>query len=213
MSNEVNPSKRGALTPGKEDPLRATKIIDDFDLDKVNLWFRELKTIISSKKPTLLQKYPDQLGGDLYTTGDNNNGYYYLMVDDEIVYFVRYRKIKANGNSFGRQVLVARRKDSLEASKVAAHVFFSYLLPRFGALMSDTQQTRHGKAFWTFVLSEAFMKNLHVYCLDRRSTPNTLQLISDRRVLQKDYASIIWGTDEGHLRTHAVISKTLLSIK
>lgn len=191
----------------------ATKLIPDFDLSRTDQWFQELKNIVSRKKPTHIKKYPDELGGDLFTTGDNSNGYYYLQVDGEIVYFVRYRLVKANGNKFGRQVLVARKASSIEANKVAIHIFYEYLLPRFGALITDTQQTRHGKQFWMYALGEAFEKKMYVYCLDRRGTPNTLDLIADRHVLKSDYSDIIWGQDDAHLRTYAVISNKPLSVK
>lgn len=189
----------------------ATKLIPNFDKGSANVWFAQLKSSITEKNPTFLQKYPDDHGGSLYTVGDQSNGYYYLVVDDSITYFVRYRAIKGNGNKFGRQVLVARVASSIESSGLALHVFYHYLLPRFKSIISDTMQTERGKAFWDYALAKAFQRNLYVYYFDRRNTPNKLVRMENREDLKK-YHSAIWGTDEGHLRTHAVISSVPLRI-
>jgi len=195
-----------------DDPLYATKLIPDMAYDKTAAWFKELASLVAKRDSKLLEHYPDSQGGELFSVGDNTNGYYYLKVDDEIIYFVRYRKVKANGNSFGRQVLVARKRSNVLSTGVALHVFYKYLLPRFGALISDTQQTQHGKAFWDYAIAEAFKKPLLVYFLDRRSTPNrALPLVSPKDV--DKHSKEIWGTDDGHLRTHVVISKTPIRIK
>ena len=189
--------------------LDATKLIPDLDSSRVAEWVGKFKSLVNTKKAVALEHYIN--GGILYTVGEDNAGYYFLEVDDEVVYFVRYRQIKAGGNTFGRQVLVARLANRAEATKVAAHVFFKYLLPRFGALCSDTEQTRHGQGFWSFVLTEAFHKKLHVYAYDRRVTPNTLTPLQSIRDLNQQL-TILWGTDNGHKRTHAVISKRPVAI-
>jgi hypothetical protein len=193
-----------------EDPLSATMLIPDFDPERIVDWVKNFKKYVGTSRASLVEHY--QRGGDLYHVGDNSNGYYFLDVDGEVIYFVRYRKILGGGNTFGRQVLVARLADRGEATKVAAHVFFKYLLPKFGALSTDTQQTKHGRQFWLFALSEALAEGHHVYAYDRRSTPNTLTELHSQSELSS-VQSMLWGTDQGHKRTHAVISKTPITIK
>ena len=194
------------------DPLSATMLIPDIDSGKISSWFKELDTLLSKKSPKFLEHYPDANGGELFSVGDNTNGYYYLKADDSIIYFVRYRSVKANGNSFGRQVLVARQRSNILSTGVALHVFFKYLLPRFGALVSDTQQTQHGKAFWDYAIASAFKRSFIVYFLDRRSTPNRLIQMSTPKDVNQN-SKEIWGTDQGHLRTHVVISKIPVILK
>ena len=195
-----------------EDPLSATMLIPDIDSAKVSSWFKELTSLLAKRNPKFLAHYPDASGGELLTVGDDTNGYYYLKVDDDIVYFVRYRRVKANGNAFGRQILVARKRSNILSTGVALHVFYSYLLPRFGALMSDTQQTQHGKAFWDYAIAAAFKRSILVYFLDRRSTPNKVVLLSTPKDVDLN-SKEIWGTGQGHLRTHVVLSKTPITIK
>ena len=188
---------------------QSTKLISDIDTDRIEQWFTELLSIMSKKKPKLIGPYRT---GQLYHTGDISNGYYYLMEGDEVVYFVRYRKITGGGNRFGRQVLVANRKGSLASVGVAMHVFYTHLLPKFKALITDTQQTLNGRAFWGYALDKAYETGKHVYFYDRRSTPNTLTLLETENDLAKVYTKI-WGTTEGHLRTHAVISEIPIQMK
>lgn len=195
-----------------EDPLSATMLIPDLDSGKVSSWFKELATLLSKKTPKFLEHYPDANGGELFSVGDDTNGYYYLKVDDDLIYFVRYRRVKANGNSFGRQVLVARKRSNILSTGVALHVFYKYLLPRFGALVSDTQQTQHGKAFWDYAIAAAFKRAILVYFLDRRATPNRVLRMSTPKDVDLN-SKEIWGTEQGHLRTHVVISKTPITIK
>jgi hypothetical protein len=123
---------------------------------------------------------------------------------------VRYRNIKAGGNSFGRQVLVARLTNRPESALSALHVFYKYLMPRFKSLMTDTQQTEHGQRFWSTALAAAMKdKRYHVYSYDRRSTPNQLTRLGSWSELTKQM-DVIWGTDEGRKRTHVVISQAWL---
>lgn len=190
----------------------ASQIIPDIGQHQTDTWFSQLEKVVSQKKPKLLARYPDAKGGSLFTTGDDTNGYYYLVEDEKNFYFVRYRMIKANGNRFGRQVLVARKESSVRSTGIALYVFYKYLLPRFGALLTDTQQTLLGKRFWSYALHQAFVQNFHVYCLDRKSTPNILIPIKDAESLdRKSY--LIGGSSTGHLRTHAVISMKAIALK
>lgn len=188
----------------------ATQLIEPLSNYLVALVRKALRSKLDKKAITPVAQYR---GLDVYHLGDQGIGYYVLTNEDhEVVYFVRYRKVRANGLSFGRQVLVWRDREALLSAGFASEVFFHKLLPTFKALISDTQQSPKGKQFWDFALLHAFQSKLHVYCLDRRSSPNTLTAISGDADLKK-LSPIIWGTDEGHLRTHVVISSVPLSLK
>lgn len=151
---------------------------------------------------------------DVYEFGAPGSMSYLVLVEidsGEILYFVRHKLIKANNKRFGRQVLVWRDKQAPQAAKFASYVFFEYLLPKYGALIADQEQTERGRAFWQYAIAHAMDIGEHVYFLDRRSTPNRLIPIESQREL-KFYEPQMWGTTEGHRRTFAVISNKKLRL-
>jgi hypothetical protein len=184
----------------------ATRLIADISSERLENGAQALLR----KKGTLLHEFFDAY---LYTTGDDGIGYYYLVSKrtGRVVYFVRYRLVKANDMRFGRQVLVWRTKDThgtLSASGLAKKVFNNYLLPRFGRLITDTQQTLNGKAFWEFMINEAFDNGKFVYVLDRRSQPNRLWR-SKPETINQDYDTV-YGTNSAFEHTHFVISNSAI---
>jgi hypothetical protein len=185
--------------------VHATRIIPDLDSSR----FEEIsQDLLKSKNSKMVHEFFDS---KLYSTGDDSNGYYFLVSNrsGRVVYFVRYRLVQSNGMKFGRQVLVWRTKNTqgtISVSGLAKKVFNSYLLPRFGRLITDTQQTENGRAFWEFMLNEAFDNNTPVYVLDKRSSPNRLYR-STRESFVKDY-DIVYGDSQPFERTHFVISSS-----
>ena len=151
-------------------------------------------------------------GADVYQFGDGTDvAYIFLVEKDEVTYFVKYRKISHNGFRLGRQVLVLRIKMTAATGGFAQYVFFNVLLPKYGALIADQQQTEFGRNFWANAIVRAFAQKFHVYFLDRRSTPNALHEIKNDSDLDH-YAPQIWGESRGHERTFAVISQTKLHL-
>ena len=153
-------------------------------------------------------------GATVYLLGDKQQGYVVLEKNGEILYFVRHEAVKHNSLQLGRQVLVWRNKDvhSAAARGFAAMVFFNYLLPKYKALVADKEQTANGKQFWEYALGTALEKGLYVYYLDRRSTPNRLLKLDDYAEVLA-YEDELWGYENGHLRTFAVISQVPLELK
>lgn len=190
----------------------STKIVSKFSPEKVE----EFKKFIASKLPKA-KKLGEYEGATYYVVGEANTGIAYVILlnpEGDIIYFVRHRPIKANGFKLGRQVLVWRDIDSPHVTGFAEYVFFRYLLPKFSALIADQEQTEFGRAFWRSSLLKALnkYKGLHVYFLDRRSTPNRLvDLKTYQDVIAHD--SYLWGSSEGHKRTFAVISNKKLTLK
>jgi hypothetical protein len=184
----------------------ATKLISDISQDNVDQFLEILNP--KAEDSTEIERYN---GLPLLHTGDDSNGYYFLCDEqkEHMLYFVKYRRINANGLKMGRQVLVWRSSTAArktESLGITQYVFFEKILPRFGILVSDVEQTHYGRTFWEFALDRTFnTQALHAYFLNRRSTPNTLLELNSRTDLFK-VAREIWGTDEGHRRTHAVIS-------
>lgn len=115
----------------------------------------------------------------LFKYGDKFEGAYFLVHGSDenplIIYLVRYSRVSIkkgllNTKNALRQVLVWRRENapSSGSANVARRVFFDYLLPEFGALVTDTQQTARGKAFWDYALLWALEKGLVVSVINTR---------------------------------------------
>lgn len=187
--------------------IDGTKIIEPLGPELAEYVTKLLRSKIGKVKP--IDTY---LGANVYHLGDNQIGYVVLEEDGEVIYFVRYRMIKHNGLQLGRQVLVWREKESFASRGFAKKIFFDFLLAKFKALVADQEQTKDGRAFWQYALGEAFTRNLYVYFLDRRSSPNKLIALTDIADAKK-YEPQMWGTTEGHKRTFAVISKIPLKLR
>jgi hypothetical protein len=109
---------------------------------------------------------------------------------------------------------VWRNKDVQTVSSVgfARFVFFQKLLPKYHALIADQEQTKNGTEFWQYSVDFAFESGRKVYFLDRRSTPNSLTLLSSLDDVKKLFP-VLWGKTEGHKRTFLMISDRSLVIE
>ncbi|QRE00252.1 hypothetical protein [Burkholderia phage BCSR5] len=190
----------------------ATQLIPKLDDTLHQFVIKKLKEKIK-KDPT---PWSTWRSSHIYWFGDTSTGYYCLEHEGDILYFVRYKAIKANKMRFGRQILVWRNRTlkGSESAGFAKEIFFNVLLPKFKALIADQEQTQDGMAFWQHALSEAINQSyrFHSYFLDRRATPNVLHEIQSYADVLK-YDKELWGTSEGHRRTFAVISTVPLEIK
>jgi hypothetical protein len=186
----------------------ATQIIPDLSTNLVNMVRKVLELKIRrGGKPVGTHN-----GVPYYAFGDIGTGYIALYDGVNVLYFVRHKKVNHNGLSLGRQVLLWRDPTpSTKAAGFAQTVFFNILLPKYTALISDKEQTRNGKEFWSNAIIGAHARSLHVYYLDRASSPNKLLPILNSTDLHK-YDPLIWGTSTRHTYTFAVISKSPLSI-
>lgn len=196
------------------DKESGTKIIDALESELTDWATNKLAGMIRDGRGRKIGTYE---GTPIYRIGDEGEGYVVLYHQDEVIYFVRHRRIRHNGNLFGRQVLVWRN-DDIEgsggpAAGFALYCFFKLLLPRYKALIADQEQTKRGRAFWQYALREAFQRNLYVYYLDRRSTPNRLIELREWREAYETYAKELWGYSEGHKRTFAVVSLKPIALK
>jgi hypothetical protein len=187
----------------------ATKIVPDLETNLVQYVREKLQEKLNSS--SIKPKWNWQ-GAPVYEIGDSENGYVVLWDNNEVQYFVRVRRIRHNGFRLGRQVLLWRNPKSEVTNGFAQKVFFSVLLPKYGALIADKEQTKNGSAFWGNAIVSAFDRNLHVYFLDRRSRKTQLTELLDEDDLGK-YRKELWGTTPSHLLTFAIISKTPLVLR
>lgn len=189
------------------DEVSGTKMIGDLPSSMIE----RVRSLMKDKVKNT-QQIQTYKGADVYHLRDKGAGYVILAKDGEVLYFVRHESVRHNGMKPGRQVLVWRDSSSFRATGFAEYVFFRYLLPKYGVLICDQEQTQVGRAFWQYAIHAAFDRGLHVYFLDRRSSPNRLLEIEHDEDLDK-YESLMWGSTEGHKRTFAVISMRPLTLE
>ena len=98
----------------------------------------------------------------LFRTGNDAKGYISLINKEltRIDYIVNYDQ--TNSKVLGRyvtQIAVWRSKLGTgsynKVSSITNHVFFDILLKKYGTIVSDTEQTDHGRDFWIKVLDLA----------------------------------------------------------
>jgi hypothetical protein len=167
---------------------KAIKLIPDINIDLVN--YVKTKIAQKLKKHTLpAGKYK---GADIYKFGDTENGYVVLVDEGEVIYFVKYKRVKFNGTRYARQVLVWRNTNTAASIGFADFVFFKRLLPTFKCLISDQLQTEQGKRFWLFAIDKAVQEHLYVYLFDRSTRPMVLTLLPTIDSI-KTHTKTLWG--------------------
>ena len=75
------------------------------------------------------------------------------------------------------QTSVWRNPDYSDLPRFAPWVFWSYLLPKNGNILSDSVQSKDGKRFWQSRLSEAFENDYNVYVLGITDKHHVVELI------------------------------------
>jgi hypothetical protein len=157
---------------------------------------------IQYKKPT--SQYH---GSDVYDFGTNPR-YIVLARNNEVIYFVVVSPINIGRIKTSRQVLVWRDPDTGSNVGFANKVFFEHLLPTYGLIVSDTQQSPDGKRFWLWSIDQALKSGLHAYYLD--SSVRSPRLVPILDVSDLDPHSNIWGTNSINKKRLLLISEKSL---
>lgn len=135
---------------------------------------------------------------------------YYFVYSDKVDYFVRVRKVDLG--QYGRpsrQVLVWRDKKSLNQHtvKVASHVFWDILYPTTN-LVSDSQQTDEGRAFWQYAIHHALETGQWV---DLINTADWSHVTIDSKEYLDASIPKAWGTSSFFQRYVFLIHKPIAS--
>lgn len=130
----------------------------------------------------------------LLKSGDIHNGYYMFVRNNKVDYFAKYEAINNILNKkMLKQVLVERFGIDYKSVGIPKKVFFDYLLPTFGGIASDKEQTYDGKRFWEGAIHDAIDDvKYSVYVIDKRHSPNKTTKIES----QEQFDSIVndvWG--------------------
>lgn len=188
----------------------ATVQVDSLDRNLIDYVRTKVKSDIHTRNAKPREQYHDM---DVYFLGDDNTGYIVLYddVDEDVLYFVEYKKVSHSGLTAGRQVLVWANKQRPATAGFARHVFFLFLLPKYKILFADTEQTLAGERFWQYSMSHALTLGNHVYAFDRRTNPSTLLPIISVRDIDT-HRNLLWGKTPEHSKTFAVISQSALTL-
>lgn len=106
----------------------------------------------------------------VFRTGDNRG--YIVMIEFEngvnpnlpqINFYVKYEEKKINGlGKTVTQVALWRRTKGTSTPNITDKIFFGYLLKQWDTIVSDSEQTEHGRDFWQRRLLIAETKGLKV---------------------------------------------------
>lgn len=130
----------------------------------------------------------------------------YAMIEDGlVVYYVKYEKSHVNilKSDAIQQVALWRDVDS-EYNDVASVIFFDYLLPETGYIVTDLYQTEYGQRFWESRIKDAFKRNLKVLYVNTQTNKVVPILKMDDLYNLKNE---IWGDGEQYQSRRVVIAK------
>lgn len=108
---------------------------------------------------------------DVVQIGDRNSGTIDAITDgSEIKFRVEYetQTIPEIGTGIV-QVAVWREPSFVHTEGLTGVVFFDYLLPMYGMMISDDTHTDQGKRFWLRMMGHAVTRDLEVGMVDRSS--------------------------------------------
>jgi hypothetical protein len=153
---------------------------------------------------------------DLYQTGSKKSGYLWCFDtnpsgEEEVTYLVKYIPTTLHGGKGVRvpptltQVAVWNNRaynPILGTRSLPSVVFQDILLPRFGAMSSDSQQTQKGKEFWEQQIQSALKSpSLYVYL----SKPHGLVRVATQIELRQLYDEA-WGPEAEKFKIRWIIS-------
>ena len=145
---------------------------------------------------------------------DHGDGYIFRAENNLTDYVVRYAKspvLMGTKYEAFKQAKVWRSSETLLSSdRVVPAVFFKVLLPRFGIMATDEQQTDQGKRMWFQFIRKVLTSTWHVYYIDTEELvkDNDYKPVEITTAEQlKSLASTIWGLSKAHMGRVCVISK------
>jgi hypothetical protein len=190
-----------------ENPQFATWNTSTFDSPASNLAAAK-KYIGNPNKKALEQLSPDCVLYELPAEGQ------YVAIKGvdlpapKLIYFVEYKiqQISYVGKSCACQIGVWRAAGNPEVAGLPKKIFFDYLLPKTGCMVTDYKQTDRGARFWMDRIGDAFSYGYHVYGI------NTVEPQFKKEVTNIDELDAIldelYGHDDKFQERKIIISKS-----
>lgn len=171
---------------------------------------REMYRIFAIKK---FKKVVEQVNSvaTIYRDGSQ-----YFCLDTELKRITYYMKFEVGNNGkigdYVWQSLVWRDFTIRYLSTIPQKMFFKYLLPKFGCILTDSEQSWDGRRFWALRISDAFTMNLNVYFYNFDGHKLVkMNNINDFRQVQAQYD--VWGGNDKHRMKRMVITNKILPIR
>jgi hypothetical protein len=185
-----------------EEPLNIEDIdyfyLNDYDKNKEA--YRKLN---NDKYKAFVKQLADQ--ADLFKKDTK-----YFCLDrklERITYYVRYKvnRNKTLGDFVWQSLVWADPVSEKYLQNLPADVFFDIILPKTDTIITDSEQTFHGKRFWQRRISDAFNKKLNVYFYDFKYN-KLIKIENEVEFFHIQKTEEIWGPSNLHKMKRIVIS-------
>lgn len=185
-----------------EMPQNIPYLPNDIDLSNYSINKAKYNELI--KLPKQIYKQYD----DKHIVYHSSNMFFCLDYErKEITYYMEYdTSFTLKIGSFLWQSLVWRSNHVLYNRTLPHEIFFNVLLPKYGVIATDGQQTVDGKRFWTYQISHAFNNNLYVHYFNLK-TKELIHIIDLMHFDKLANELSIWGDDSTHKHKLILISK------
>jgi hypothetical protein len=97
-----------------------------------------------------------------------------------------------------------QEESDFEHLRLPSYVLFDFSLKNYAAVVSDTQHTVLGRAWWLRMITKAYSKNLKVYA------QNKGQLVKVEQDKFKLYEKLLWGVEDKFKDRLVIISNLLI---
>ena len=185
-----------------------------FDLDDPEVRKEMFKRLTQKSSCEKVGSYKSM---EFFATGrSSNEGYWFLLNKrgDDLVYVCRFVTLGASSTSFRSkvvtQIAVWRNYDVYDTRQFPAYIFFKMLVPKYGTVMSDSQQTKDGRRFWQSRMGDALHKGLYVYTFDQMTRELKRLHASDDIDAAAPY---LWAIDSKFRTRRILISETALILE
>lgn len=171
--------------------------IPSLDTGEVEKVAKICRSALNDKTATVIKRHDATTA--LYHVGiTQTTGVYFLgTVPNTIEYLVKYEPVRLHATTLPhergmRQVLIARLPGATAfAAGIGAEIFWNILFAEHKCLISDSQQTSAGRAFWEYRIKEALERQHTVRMIN--TNDNTFVDITSISEL-KTLNSQIWGS-------------------
>jgi hypothetical protein len=122
--------------------------------------------------------------GQAYTLYESGPYIFGRDVKGEIFYFVRHRPVDLHFVKAGRQILVWSRPTD-RIARVANHVFWDILKPRYKVMCSDSQQSQDGMSLWMSFVEDAIHRRGHLVSV-MNTADRTMNVYPSKEAFNQD---------------------------
>lgn len=183
----------------------------EFGLDKISSNISRAKELLGDSKQAMIAEIFPSV--NLYKIA---NQYALINVVDQyspvIWYYVKYetKYRKFLNNTCIQQVVVWRKMTEPKTDGFAKKMFFDYLLPETGCIITDALQTSSGQRFWMARINDAFSLSLPVYMVDLMPPQKIIKLENPQDIDTLLSDESVWGDHKSYQTKRIIITQNQL---